>query len=73
MSGTFDLTQKDRRLKEHQVRDVSMRCKGVRGFRSALLRCELAQDGARGYGVGKRCLGMVLMTQEWHRVAHRSE
>ena len=32
MLGTFDLTQEDRRLKEHQVRDVSMRHKGVRGF-----------------------------------------
>ena len=50
-----DLTQEDRRLKEHRVgRDASMRCKGVRGFGSALLRCELAQDGARGYGVGAR-------------------
>ena len=66
MSG-IDLTQEDRRLKEHRVRDALTRCKGVRGFRSALLRCELAQDGARGYGVGKRCSGMVLMTQEWHR------
>ena len=53
MSG-IDLTQEDRRLKEHQVRDASMRRKGVRGFGSALLRCELAQDGARGYGVGAR-------------------
>ena len=46
MSG-IDLTQKDRRLKEHRVRDVLMRHKGVRGFGSALLRCELAQDGAK--------------------------
>ena len=66
MSG-IDLTQEDRRLKEHRVRDVSTRHKGVRGFGSAFLRCELAQDGARGYGVGKRCSGMVLMTWEWHR------
>ena len=63
MSG-IDLIQEDRRLKEHQVGDASMRRKGVRGFGSALLRCELAQDGARGYGVGKRCSGMVLMTWE---------
>ena len=66
MSG-INLTQEDRRLKEHWVGDASMRCKGVRGFGSALLRCEFAQDGARGYGVGKKCSGVVLMTQEWHR------
>ena len=31
-------------------------------FRSALLRCELARDGARGFGSGIGCLGMILMT-----------
>ena len=66
MSG-IDLTQEDRRLKECWVGDALMRCKGVRGFRSALLRCKLARDGARGYRVGKRCSGMVLITREWHR------
>ena len=66
MSG-IDLTQEDRRLKEHRVGNALTRHKGVRGFGSALLRCELAQDGARGYGVGKRCSGMVLITWEWHR------
>ena len=59
-----DLMQEDRRLKEHWVGNASMGCKGVRGFRSALLRCELAWDGARGFGMGNGCLGMVLMTQE---------
>ena len=37
-------------MKERQVGNVSMRCKGVRGFGSMLLRCELTQDGARGFG-----------------------
>ena len=36
-----------------------MRCKGVRGFRSALLRCEMARDGARGFRVGNGCSGKV--------------
>ena len=41
-----------------------MRCKGVRGFRSVLLRCELARGGARGFRIGKGCSGMVLMTRD---------
>ena len=49
------------------VGNASTRCKGVRGFRSALLRCELAQDAARGFRIGKWCSGVVLMTREWHR------
>ena len=28
---------------------------------------ELAWDGARGFEIGKRGLGMVLMAQKWHR------
>ena len=50
------------------VGNVLMRCKGIGGFGSALLRCELAQDGARGFGSGKKCLGMVLMAQKWCRL-----
>ena len=46
------------------VGNASTRCKGVGEFGSALLRCELAQDGAREFGSGKRCLGMVLMAQK---------
>ena len=41
-----------------------MRCKGVGGFRSVLLRCELTQDGASGFGFGKGRLGVVLKTRE---------
>ena len=37
---------------------------GGQRFRSALLRCELTQDGARGFGIGIGCSGMILMTQE---------
>ena len=33
--------------------------KGVREFGSALLRCKLAWDGVRGFGIGKGCSGMV--------------
>ena len=36
-------------------------------FGSALLRCELAQDGVRGFGSGIGCLGMILMTQDGRR------
>ena len=32
---------------------------GSRGFGSALLRCELAWDGARGFGNGKGCSEMA--------------
>ena len=59
--------KEERRLKEHWVGNASMRCKGVRGFGSALLRCKLAWDGARGFRIGKGCSGMVLMTWEWCR------
>ena len=51
--------------------------RGVREFRSMLLKCKLAQDTARGFGVAllrhklvqdvKGCLRMVLMTWEWRR------
>ena len=43
-----------------------MRCKGVRGFSSPLLRHELAWNGATGFGIDMGCSGMVLMTWEWH-------
>ena len=33
-------------------------------FESALLRHELAWDGARGFGSGIGCSGMILVTQE---------
>ena len=46
------------------VRNVSMRHKGVRGFRSALLRHKLAWDGARGFGIGKGYSGMVQTGQD---------
>ena len=49
------------------VENTLMRCKRVGGFRSALLRCELAWDGARGFGIGKGSLGMVLMARKWCR------
>ena len=45
----IDLTQEDKRLKERQVRNALMRCKGVRGFGSVLLRHKLAQGEARGF------------------------
>ena len=38
--------------------------RGGQRFESALLRCELTRDGARGFGSGKGCSGMVLMTQD---------
>ena len=41
------------------VGNMSTRCKGVREFGSALLRCKLAWDGVRGFGIGKGCSGMV--------------
>ena len=52
------------RSKERQVGNVLTRCKGVRRFGSALLRCELTQDGARGFESGIGCSGMILMTWE---------
>ena len=36
-------------------------------FGSALLRCELAQDGARGFGSGIGCSGVILMTRDGRR------
>ena len=33
-------------------------------FGSAFLRHELARDGARGFGFGIGCLGMVLMARD---------
>ena len=41
-----------------------LRCKGVRGFGSVLLRRELTRDGARGFGSGIGCSRMILMTRE---------
>ena len=48
----------------HRVGNASARRKGVGVFGSALLRCELAQDGARGFRFGIRCLGVILMTRD---------
>ena len=45
------------------VRNVLTRRKGVRGFRSALMRCKLAWDGARRFGIGKSGSGMVLIAK----------
>ena len=36
-------------------------------FGSVLLRRELAQDGARGFGSGIGCSGMILMTRDGRR------
>ena len=36
-------------------------------FGSALLRRELAQDGARGFGFGIGCSGVILITRDGHR------
>ena len=47
-----------------RVGNASTRCKGVGVFGSALLRCELARDGARGFGSGIGCSGMILMTRD---------
>ena len=40
---------------------------GSQRFGSALLRHELTQDGARGFGFGIECLGMVLTTRDGRR------
>ena len=48
----------------YSVRSALLRRKGVRGFGSALLRCELARDGARGFGNSIGCSGVILMTRE---------
>ena len=49
------------------VRNASTRRKGVGVFGSVLLRHELAQDGARGFGSGIGCSGMILMTWDGRR------
>ena len=49
------------------VKNASTRRKGVGVFGSALLRHELAQDGARGFRSGIGCLGMILMTRDGRR------
>ena len=54
-------------MKEHWVGNALTRRKGVGVFGSALLRCELAQDGARGFGSGIGCLGMILTTRDGRR------
>ena len=53
--------------KEHQVRNVSTRHKGVGVFGSALLRRELARNGARGFGSSIGCSGVILVTRDGHR------
>ena len=54
-------------MKEHWVGNASMRHKGVRGFWSALLRHKLTRNGARGFGIGTGCSGMVLTTRDGRR------
>ena len=51
----------------HRVGNASTRHKGVGVFGSALLRRELARDGARGFRSGIGCSGMILMTQDGRR------
>ena len=51
-------------MKECRVGNVLTRRKGVGVFGSALLRCELARDGAREFGNGIGCSGMILMTRD---------
>ena len=50
-------------MKVHRVGNALTRRKGVRMFRSALLRCE----GVRGFGFGIGCLGVIQMTRDGHR------
>ena len=47
-----------------QVGNALTRRKGVGVFGSALLRRELAQDGARGFGFGIGCSGVILVTRD---------
>ena len=54
-------------MKKCQVGNASTRRKGVRVFGSALLICELAWDGARGFGIGIGCSGVILMTWDGRR------
>ena len=51
-------------MEERQVGNASTRRKEVRVFGSVLLRRELAQDEARGFGSVIGCLGMILVTWE---------
>ena len=50
-----------------RIGNALTRCKGVGVFGSALLRCELAWDGARGFRFGIGCSGVILMTQDGRR------
>ena len=54
-------------MKERRAGNVSTRHKGVGVSGSALLRHELARDGARGFRSGIGCSGMILMTQDGRR------
>ena len=51
-------------MKERWVGNASTRRKEVGVFGSVLLRCELARDGARGFGSDIGCSGMILMTRD---------
>ena len=50
--------------RESEVQECVAKMQGSQRFRSVLLRCKLAWDGARGFGIGIRCSGMILMTRE---------
>ena len=52
------------KVKGASGRECIDKTQGGQRFRSALLRCELIQDGARGFGIGIGCSGVILMTQE---------
>ena len=54
-------------MNERRVGNALTRRRGVRVFGSALLRCELARDGARGFGCGIGCSGVILMTRDGRR------
>ena len=70
MSG-IDLTQGKGKVKGasgrvgngYSVRNVFAETQGGQRVRECV-RHELARDGARGFGFGKGCLGVVLMTQD---------
>ena len=51
----------------HRVGNALTRRKGVGVFGSALLRHELAWDGARGFRFGIGCSEVILMTQDGGR------
>ena len=63
----INLMQRRGKVKGASGRGCINEMQGGWGFRSALLRHELTQDGASRFGIGKGCSGMVLKTQEWHR------